>query len=191
MAKELKRFVKERVLKITDDEIGEGSDDVDPNKIYKEKEKARQDKRNNSSSNSSSSSSSDNHSIESSYGVFLGLDHDDGINKLLNYKLVVIDLQEFNKEDIDKLHEKGIKVYSYLNIGSVEEYRNYYNRFKDYYLGTYENWEDERWVDVSKKSFQDFIINDLEPSLRNKGADGYFIDNCDVYANFKNFLCFF
>ena len=177
------------LVKITDDEIGEGSDDVDPNKIYKEKEKARQAKRNNSSSNSSnnsSGSSSDNHSIESSYGVFLGLDHDDGINKLLNYKLVVIDLQEFNKDDIDKLHEKGIKVYSYLNIGSVEEYRNYYNRFKDYYLGTYENWEDERWVDVSKKSFQDFIINELEPSLRNKGADGYFIDNCDVYANFKN-----
>ena len=184
------------IVKISDADVEDGSSGVDPNKIYKDKEKERQNKRNNSSSNGSSDSSSnssgnsfgnssDNRSVESSYGVFLGLDHGDGINKLLKYKLVVIDLQEYSKEDVDKLHENGIKVYSYLNIGSVEKYRNYYNKFKDYYLGTYENWEDEKWVDVSKKPFQDYIINELEPSLRNKGADGYFIDNCDVYANFK------
>ncbi len=124
-------------------------------------------------------------SVESSYGVFLGLDHDSGLSKLYKYKLVVIDLQEFTKNDIQKLHNKGIKVYSYLNVGSVENYRKYYKRFKKYYLGTYENWEDEKWVDVSKSSYQNFIINELEPSLRAKGADGYFIDNCDVYANFK------
>ena len=124
-------------------------------------------------------------SVESSYGVFLGLDHDSGLSKLYKYKLVVIDLQEFTKNDIQKLHNKGIKVYSYLNVGSVENYRKYYKRFKKYYLGTYENWEDEKWVDVSKSSYQKFIINELEPSLRAKGADGYFIDNCDVYANFK------
>ena len=124
-------------------------------------------------------------SVESSYGVFLGLDHDSGLKKLYKYKLVVIDLQEFTKSDIQNLHNKGIKVYSYLNVGSVENYRKYYKRFKKYYLGTYENWEDEKWVDVSKSSYQNFIINELEPSLRAKGADGYFIDNCDVYANFK------
>ena len=184
------------LVKISDADVEDGSSGVDPNKIYKDKEKERQAKRNNSSSNLSSGASDsssgnsagnsgDSHSVESSYGVFLGLDHEDGINKLLKYRLVVIDLQEYTKEDVDKLHEKGIKVYSYLNIGSVEQYRSYYKDFKDYYLGKYENWKDERWVDVSKKSFQEFIINDLEPSLRNKGADGYFIDNCDVYANFK------
>ncbi len=121
-------------------------------------------------------------SVETSYGVFLGLDHSDGLNKLYKYKLVVIDLQEFSKNDVEKLHSKGIKVYSYLNVGSVEEYRSYYKKFKNIYLGTYENWEDEKWVDVSNKDYQNFIINTLEPSLRAKGADGYFIDNCDVYS---------
>ena len=77
-----------------------------------------------------SDNSSVNNSVETSYGVFLGLDHNSGIDKLLNYKLVVIDLQEYSKSDIDKLHEKGIKVYSYLNVGSVEEYRSYFKRFK-------------------------------------------------------------
>ena len=132
-----------------------------------------------------STKSTKDSSVESSYGVFLGLDHDSGLSKLYKYKLVVIDLQEFTKSDIEKLHNKGIKVYSYLNVGSVENYRTYYKRFKKYYLGTYENWEDEKWVDVSKSAYQNFIINELEPSLRAKGADGYFIDNCDVYANFK------
>jgi len=132
-----------------------------------------------------STQSTQDSSVESNYGVFLGLDHDSGLSKLYKYKLVVIDLQEFTKKDIEKLHNKGIKVYSYLNVGSVENYRSYYKRFKNYYLGTYENWEDEKWVDVSKNNYQKFIINELEPSLRGKGADGYFIDNCDVYANFK------
>ena len=140
---------------------------------------------NNDSSNNKSNNTEKDSSVETSYGVFLGLDHDSGLSKLYKYKLVVIDLQEFTKSDVEKLHSKGIKVYSYLNVGSVENYRSYYKRFKSYYLGIYENWEDEKWVDVSQKSYQDFIINELEPSLRAKGADGYFIDNCDVYANFK------
>ena len=141
----------------------------------------------NSSNNQSGNSNSSNgdKTLETSYGVFLGLDHDSGIEKLLKYKLVVIDLQEYDKSDVDKLHANGIKVYSYLNVGSVENYRSYYKRFKNLYLGTYENWEDEKWVDVSDKGFQSFILNELEPKLRANGADGYFIDNCDVYANFK------
>ena len=159
--------------------------------IHNEEEYEKGTNNNNNNSNERSSSNNEinntekDSSVETNYGVFLGLDHSNGLNKLYKYKLVVIDLQEFTKSDIEKLHSKGIKVYSYLNVGSVENYRSYYNRFKKYYLGTYENWEDEKWVDVSQKEYQDFLINELEPSLRKKGADGYFIDNCDVYANFK------
>ena len=140
---------------------------------------------NNNNNNNNNGGGNTDHTLETNYGVFLGLDHDDGISKLLKYKLVVIDLQEYKKEDVDKLHAQGIKVYSYLNVGSVEKYRTYYKRFSNLYTGTYENWEDERWVDVSNSSFQNFIINELEPSLRANGADGYFIDNCDVYAENK------
>ena len=150
-----------------------------------EYEKGTSNNNNSNNSNNKSNNTQKDSSVETSYGVFLGLDHDSGLSKLYKYKLVVIDLQEFTKSDVEKLHSKGIKVYSYLNVGSVENYRSYYKRFKNYYLGTYENWEDEKWVDVSKNNYQKFIINELEPSLRGKGADGYFIDNCDVYANFK------
>ena len=85
-------------------------------------------KKNNNNS-SKSTDQSNNASLETNYGVFLGLDHNSGLDKLYSYKLVVIDLQEFDKSDVDKLHSRGIKVYSYLNVGSVEEYRSYYKRF--------------------------------------------------------------
>ena len=154
-------------------------------KKEEEERKKREAEQQGSGSGNSPGNTQGDPTVETSYGVFLGLDHSSGIDKLLKYKMVAIDLQEYSKEDIDKLHAKGITVYSYLNIGSVENYRKYYSRFKKLYLGTYENWEDEKWVDVSNKDFQNFIINELEPSLRSKGADGYFIDNCDVYAVHK------
>ena len=53
------------------------------------------------------------------YGVFLNADRT-AVPKLKNYETVVIDAQYFSKKDIRKLHAGGTKVYSYLNIGSVE-----------------------------------------------------------------------
>ncbi len=117
---------------------------------------------------------------EEDYGVFLSLDNSD-LSIFLNYKLVVIDAQYFDKSDIDFLHENGIEVYSYLNIGSLENFRDYYNTYEEYTLEVYENWEEEKWVDVSVKVWQDFITDELANQLFEKGIDGFFIDNCDVY----------
>ena len=106
------------------------------------------------------------------YGVFIGISKEDGI-KLNNYEVLVLEPTEFNKDDIKKLHEKNKKIYAYLNIGALENYRPYYEEFKDKTLGTYENW-------------QDLIVDDLGKSIADKGFDGFFIDNCDVYYQFEN-----
>lgn len=129
-------------------------------------------------------------SVISSYGVFLGVDRDDGwgsskLKQLFNYKLVVIDFQEFKKADIDKLHAKGIKVYTYLNIGSIENWRSYWKTYKKYALGNYDGWPGEKWIDVSKTAWQKYITGTLAPKLKNMGADGFFIDNADVYYHYK------
>lgn len=129
-------------------------------------------------------------SVISSYGVFLGVDRDDGwgsskLKQLFNYKLVVIDFQEFKKADIDKLHAKGIKVYTYLNIGSIENWRSYWKTYKKYALGDYDGWPGEKWIDVSKTEWQKYITGTLAPKLKNMGADGFFIDNADVYYHYK------
>jgi len=120
---------------------------------------------------------------EKYYGVFIGISKEDGI-KLNNYKVLVLEPTEFNKDDIKKLHEKNKKIYAYLNIGSLENYRPYYEEYKDKTLGTYENWEDEYWIDVSDKEWQNLIVDELGNNIAEKGFDGFFIDNCDVYYQF-------
>lgn len=114
------------------------------------------------------------------YGVFVGLNRNK-IEKLYNYEQVIIDAQGYTKSDIKKLHKKGVKVYSYLNIGSLETYRSYYNKYKKYCLKQYDNWEDEYWIDVSKRQWRSFIVNKIAKKINNKGVDGFFIDNADVY----------
>ncbi|QCH26555.1 endo alpha-1,4 polygalactosaminidase [Clostridium tyrobutyricum] len=122
---------------------------------------------------------------DNSYGVFIGLDSSK-INKLLDYKEVVIDASYYSKYQIKYLHKNGVKVYSYLNIGSIENFRSYYNTFSDITLGDYENWEDEKFVDVSNSRWQKYVINILAKNLADKGVDGFFLDNLDVYSSYKN-----
>ena len=113
------------------------------------------------------------------YGVFLSIDSSQ-IKKLYGYRLVVIDAQYFSAKDIRTLHKKGVKVYTYLNVGSIENFRDYYKKYEYLTIGNYENWEEEKWVDVSNKDWQKFM-GKLSKKLLKKGVDGFFIDNCDVY----------
>lgn len=117
------------------------------------------------------------------YGVFIGISKEDGM-KLNNYEVLVLEPTEFNKDDIKKLHEKNKKIYAYLNIGSLENYRPYYDKFKEKTFSAYENWEDEYWMDVSDKKWQNLIVDELGKNIADKGFDGFFIDNCDVYYQF-------
>ncbi|WP_080676432.1 endo alpha-1,4 polygalactosaminidase [Ruminococcus flavefaciens] len=119
------------------------------------------------------------------YGVFLGADPED-ISYMNNYKKIVIDAQYFENDEISKLKESGHTVYSYINLGSVEKFRPYYKKYKKYSLGTYENWTDEKWIDVSQKEWQNFVVGELAKEILDKGVDGLWVDNCDVYYNFQN-----
>lgn len=113
------------------------------------------------------------------YGVFLNADAL-SLERFKRYDLIVIDAQYFTKKDIESLHQNGTKVYTYLNIGSVENFREYYKTYEKFTIGKYEHWDEEKWVDVSVPAWQKFI-EQLSKKLFEKGVDGFFIDNCDVY----------
>lgn len=116
---------------------------------------------------------------ENDYGVFLNADAS-SLEQLKKYDLIVIDAQYFTKNDIELLHQNGTRVYTYLNIGSIENFREYYTTYEKLTIGRYENWDEEKWVDVSDPDWQKFI-EQLSQELFEKGVDGFFIDNCDVY----------
>lgn len=114
------------------------------------------------------------------YGVFVGL-NPEKLGILAGYDTVVIDASEFSEEALKKIHKSSRNIYAYLNIGSIETFRDYYGKFQDITLGDYENWPDEKWVDVSKKEWQDYVAEVIAADFVNKGVDGFFIDNTDVY----------
>lgn len=113
------------------------------------------------------------------YGVFLNAD-DSSLERFKEYDTIVIDAQYFTRKDIGILHENEVTVYTYLNIGSIENFREYYADYEKLALGDYEHWEEEKWMDVSSPDWQKFI-GSLARELYEKGVDGFFIDNCDVY----------
>ena len=116
---------------------------------------------------------------EYDYGVFLNADAS-SLEQLKKYDLIVIDAQYFTKSDIELLHQNGTKVYTYLNIGSIENFREYYTTYEKLTIGRYEHWDEEKWVDVADPDWQKFM-EQLSQELFEKGVDGFFIDNCDVY----------
>lgn len=113
------------------------------------------------------------------YGVFLNADAS-SLERFKMYETIVIDAQYFTKRDIELLHQNGTVVYTYLNIGSIENFREYYTTYAELAIGEYEHWEEEEWVDVANPDWQKFI-GQLSQELYEKGVDGFFIDNCDVY----------
>ena len=114
----------------------------------------------------------------------ISLDHSikgSRIEKMKKYNLLVIDAQNYSADEVKALKDAGHTVYSYLNIGSVESNRKYYGKFKYLKLKTYDNWEDEYWVNVDSNTWRNFVINNLAASMVAKGVDGFWVDNTDVY----------
>ena len=117
------------------------------------------------------------------YGVFIGAEKE----KLLpinNYDVLVIDAELLTAEDIDAIHQNGNnEIYSYLNIGSVEDFRIYYEEFLPFTIGEYKDWDNEKWIDVSSEKWQTHIVEAAD-ELVDKGVSGLFVDNTDVYYVF-------
>jgi len=115
-----------------------------------------------------------------------------------NYDMVLIDLffdsdVAFSETEINQLKTKanGAKrlVISYMNIGSAENYRYYWQ--EDWKKGNpswlkkpYEGYEDEIWVKFWKKDWQDIIYgnaNSYTKKILLAGFDGVYLDNVEAY----------
>ncbi|WP_185752304.1 endo alpha-1,4 polygalactosaminidase [Butyrivibrio sp. AE2032] len=121
--------------------------------------------------------------FEYKYGVFLGAEPED-VERMAAYEILVVEGQAFSEREVSELKAAGHTIISYINVGSVEEYRPYYSDFEQYTLDVYEDWEDEKWIDVTVPEWQEFIVNNLAADLKNKGFDGLFVDNVDVYYHY-------
>lgn len=116
------------------------------------------------------------------YGVFIGVEEAEILDVSAGYRTIVVDGLSFSAETIRALKARGQFVYSYISVGALETYRDYFARFEVLKLARYENWPNEYWVDVSDLGWGVFVVDELAKSLAEKGVDGFFLDNFDVYA---------
>ena len=114
------------------------------------------------------------------YGAFLGRSEND-VTNFNQYKYISCELDEFTHTNIDRLSKKGVNFLAYLNVGSLENYRDYYDDYESYTFKDYDNWPDERWIDVTNVSWQNKMV-ELAQGFKNDGAFGVYMDNVDVYS---------
>lgn len=134
-------------------------------------------------SNRQSQSSSEDYQKES-YGVFIGMDKDQLFSLTNTYDTMVIDASKLSKEDLDQVKGKTKQLYSYLNVGALEKSSEFYEAYKHLTLKPYDNWPDEYWIDVRNKAWQDGLLARAK-DLKAKGVDGLFLDNFDIYYQYK------
>lgn len=124
--------------------------------------------------------------ISSGYRVILSLQGSDAVMAGEGYETVVVDAQYLSAAEIASMQERGQKVFTYLNIGSLETFRSYYEEYQHLTMKPYLNWDDEYWLDVTNKEWQKFITSTLTNQLLEKGIDGFWIDNVDIYGQSPN-----
>ena len=114
------------------------------------------------------------------YGAFLGR-IDNNVSGFKDYKYVSVELDEYTHTNIERLTNNGTNFLAYLNVGSLENYRDYYDDFESYTFKDYDNWPEERWIDVTNQDWQNLMV-ELAQGLKNEGAFGVYMDNVDVYS---------
>lgn len=114
-----------------------------------------------------------------------------------NFDVLLLDLffndAELTANEVQQLKTKqnGGKrlVISYMNIGSAETYRYYWqDKWKLHHPGwlkkEYEGYEDEIWVEFWKEDWQDIIYgndNSYTKKIIDAGFDGVYLDNVEGY----------
>lgn len=97
----------------------------------------------------------------------------------------MIEPEDYTTAEVQALKKAGNAVLAYLNVGSVEDYRNYYKLLQKYTLRKLDDWEHERYLDVCQPAVQDWAINQGMRFL-NAGYDGLWIDNLDMYEEYPS-----
>jgi cysteinyl-tRNA synthetase len=97
----------------------------------------------------------------------------------------------FTPEDVAALKANGQNVVlSYLNIGSCENFRSYWNNVPAGFVscqantaaqaGTYQGYRNETWMNLSNPDYQHLIVDYVAPRLVAQGADGFYLDNMEM-----------
>ncbi len=100
--------------------------------------------------------------------------------------LVAVEFDDYTADEIRKLKATGATVLAYLSVGTAEKDRPAaWARLKDCALKQLEDWPDEYYLDLRKEAAQSWM-SDRAKELKNKGANGFWADNIDLYEEYPS-----
>ena len=99
--------------------------------------------------------------------------------------IVVIEPEDFTKDEIAILKAKGYKVLGYLSVGSVSDERSYFKKLKPYVLRKLEDWPHEWYLDLRRTAVRDWCVSRAK-EIKALGCDGWWLDNIDVYEEYES-----
>lgn len=99
--------------------------------------------------------------------------------------IIVIEPDDYKLAEIKAIKAKGYKVLAYLSVGTIEKERTWWKLYSKYKLKQLPDWPKEYYIDVRKTEWRNFIASRAQ-MLKAKGYDGWWLDNIDVYEEYKS-----
>lgn len=100
-------------------------------------------------------------------------------------EILVLNPDDYDLGSIRQIRDKGYKVLAYLSIGTIRRDHPWYFKYKRYKLGELNGQSNEAYVDVREREWRDFVV-DCARAIQEKGFDGWYLDNLDVYGYYKS-----
>ena len=107
------------------------------------------------------------------------------LGKAKTKTILVIQPQDYTNKQIQDLRAAGYTLLGYLSVGSISDQRSYYKTLKPYRLSKLQDWPHEYYIDLRKPAVRDFLANRTK-ELSNRGFQGWWLDNLDVYEYHKS-----
>lgn len=99
--------------------------------------------------------------------------------------MIVIEPEDYSDAEIAALKQSGAKVLAYLSVGSVSDERSYYKTLKPYTLRKLDDWPHERYIDLRQPVVREWIQKRAR-ELKARGFNGWWLDNVDVYEEYRS-----
>ena len=103
--------------------------------------------------------------------------------------IVAIEPEDYTLTEIKALKKPGTKLLAYLSAGSVSDERSYYKTLKPYQLKRLDDWPHERYIDLRRSAVREWCQKQAK-MFKGAGFDGWWLDNLDVYEEYKSTAMF-
>lgn len=102
-----------------------------------------------------------------------------------NTCIIVVEPDDYTDAEIASIKKKGYKVLGYISIGTISTERSFYKIYSKYKKKRLPDWDKEYYMDMTKTQWTNFLISRAK-KLKTRGFDGYWLDNLDVYEEYKS-----